>query len=170
MHIPADVLNDSCGCSTVPLKLNDLTSAPSHHYYCMALWPFLLIRTAVHYSQTGKNWRDAVLQGKGVPPIKNHPLNYEWTFDLISCDALTDDCGGVFSGNLLDQSKRRGFWDRNSKLFILSRQEKKITIFHEVSMALCKFMYIYFEAESLLLLSSEHCHHTFIQWWINNAN
>lgn len=124
MYVPADVFNDSCGCSTTPLNLNYLTSAPSRHYYCMASWLFLLIRTVVHYSENGKNRMDTVLQGERVPPNKNHPLNYEWTFDLISCDALTGDCGGVFWGNLPVQNKRRGFWERNSRLFQANRGKR----------------------------------------------
>lgn len=75
----------------------ELSHASGLHYYCMAPWRFLLIRTAVHYLQTGNNWRGTITR-QGVSPIKNQTLNYEWAFDLISCDALTENGGATFKG------------------------------------------------------------------------
>lgn len=84
-HIPVDLSNDSCGYLTVLLKQNYLSSAWVCSQSSSLLhgpWPLLFIKTAVHYLQTGNNWRSTVLQNR-ESPIKTLTLNYKWVFHLV---------------------------------------------------------------------------------------
>lgn len=61
-----------------------LKRSPSFHYYCMASWPLLLIKTALHYLQTGNNLRNTVLQDwESFVKKKKLQLNYELVFYFL---------------------------------------------------------------------------------------
>lgn len=167
MHIPADVLNDSCGCSTVPLKLNDLTSAPSRHYYCMAPWPFLLIRTAVHYSQTGKKSKGCCYKARESLPLK--PSSELWMnlwFNKLWCiNRWLWRC--VFGKSAWSKQEKRLLGQEFQTVYSEQTGEED----HNISWSINGSVGIYGHLLwSWISAPAECCHHTFIQWWINNSN
>lgn len=88
MHIPADVLNDSCGCSTVPCNQNYLTSASSPIevllHGAMAVFTCQDGGTLFTLLLTGNNG-GTLDYGGAVPPINPPELWMNLWFHKLWC-------------------------------------------------------------------------------------